>query len=231
MNIRTMKELPESERPYEKCLKDGAGILSDAELLAVILRCGSVGSTSLDTAIDLLRAFSDRGGLAGLSAATAQELMRVRGIGRVKAVQLQAIGELSRRIARESARDAVRLDSSASVAAYFMEDMRHAGQEEVRAAFFNQRSRLISSVVISRGTVNASLVSPREVFLEALRHQAVYLVLLHNHPSGDPMPSDDDFLLTERICQAGELMEIPLMDHIVIGDNCYISFKEKGFLL
>lgn len=230
-NIGTMKELPESERPYEKCLNYGPGVLSDAELLAVILRCGSVGSTSLELSTELLRQLDSRGGLGALSSSvTVEELCCVRGIGRVKAVQLLAIGELSRRIARQSARNAVHLDSPSSIAAYFMEDMRHLDREEVRAAFFNTKNRLLSTAVLTRGTVNASLVTPREVFMEAMKHQAVYIVLLHNHPSGDPTPSRDDYLLTERMMHAGRLMEIALADHIVIGDNCYVSFKERGFI-
>lgn len=227
---RTMKELPESERPYEKCLRDGPGVLSDAELLAVILRCGSTGATSVDLSREILELLASRGGLGALCCIPAEELLRVRGIGRVKAVQLLCIGELPRRTARQSVQDGVRLTSPSSIAAYFMEDMRHLGQEEIRAAFFNTKGRLLSSAVLTRGTVNASLITPWEVFLEALRHQAVYVVLLHNHPSGDPTPSQDDCILTERMIEAGHLMEITLTDHIVIGDNCYVSLRERGFI-
>lgn len=229
-NKRTMRELPESERPYEKCRASGPTVLSDAELLAVILRCGIPGCTSLELSIRILELLQDRGGLAALGSATMAELCQIPGIGRVKAAELQCIGELSRRISRAKIRADICLNSPASVAGYFMEDMRHLEQEEVRAAFFDTKGGLITSEQISRGTVNASLASPREIFLAAFRHHAVCVVLLHNHPSGDPSPSREDFLLTERLREAGALMSIPLSDHIVIGDNCYVSFREGGYI-
>ena len=225
-----MKELPVSERPYEKCLAHGPAYLSDAELLAVILRCGSQGQNSLDLAIQLVMHYQKSGGIAGICHASVNDLMSVRGVGRVKAVMLQCIGELARRIVHSEVKETLRLTDPASVASYFMEDMRHLEQEEVIAAFFNTKGRMIGSKVISRGTVNASLVTPREVFAEALREKAVYLILLHNHPSGDPEPSREDYLLTDRMAEAGTLMHIPLYDHIIIGNRCYISLLERGYL-
>ena len=225
-----MKELPESERPYEKCRMGGPGILSDAELLAVILRSGTRGINSLELSMELLRHFSDLGGLAALSRVSAEELTDIPGIGPVKALQLLCVGELSRRMVRTRVRREVILDSPKAIARYFMEDMRHLENEEVVAAFFDTRGGLIGSRIISMGTVNVSVVTPREIFIEALRLRAVTAVILHNHPSGDPSPSAEDILLTRRIFESGQLLGIPLWDHIVIGDQCYVSFKESDLL-
>ena len=222
-----MKDLPESERPYEKCMAGGPGILSDAELLAVILRNGTRGKNSLELSVQLLRHFSDLGGIAALSRVSVEELTEIPGIGQIKALQLLCVGELSRRIVRTRVRRDVILDSPKAIARYFMEDMRHLENEEVVAAFFDTRGGLIASRTISMGTVNTSVITPREIFIEALRMRAVTTVILHNHPSGDPSPSTEDILLTKRIFESGQLLGIPLQDHIVIGDQCYVSFKES----
>ena len=227
---RRMKELPLSERPYEKCRSLGPSALSDAELLAVILKNGVPGMNATELATELLIMTEEKGGLAALTQVTEPELTRLRGIGTVKAVQLRCIGELARRIAMSQAKDSVRLTSPESIAAYFMEDLCHRTQEVVAAAFFNTKNRLLHSSVISTGTVNGSLVSAREIFMEALRYGAVSVVILHNHPSGDPAPSEDDIVLTRALKESGQLLSIPLMDHIIIGDHCYISLFEQGYL-
>jgi len=225
----TMKEMPPGERPYEKCQLNGPGVLSDAELLAVILRNGCHGINSLELARELLKMHMDEKGLVSLTRLSLQELTGVTGIGSVKAVQLQCIGELARRIAKASAGERFSMNSPAAIAGYFMEDLRHQEQEEIHVALFDTKSHLLRATVVSRGTVNAAIVSPREIFLEALKYHAVYVVLLHNHPSGDPTPSREDLALTVRMREAGELLEIPLIDHIIIGDNRYVSFKERGY--
>ncbi len=226
----TMKELPDSERPYEKCRAAGPAYLSDAELLAVILRSGTCGQTALELAQKLLARRGEKNGLAAVVRLTLGELTRIPGIGPVKAVQLQCIGELARRIAKASAREEIRLDRPEAIARYFMEDLRYKKQEEMVVAMFDTKGHLLRETVISRGTVNASLVTPREVFLEAMRQEAVYVVLVHNHPSGDPTPSREDIRLTKRMQEAGDLLEIPVLDHIIIGDNRYLSFKERGYI-
>lgn len=225
-----MTDLPESERPYEKCLAAGPGVLSDAELLAVILRSGAPGMNSRDLATRILLMLKERGGLTSLPEVRTSELMRLPGIGKVKAIQLQCIGELSARIARTKARGSIRLDQPETIANYFMEDMRVLPQEEVRAVFLGNKGQLIAWEQITRGTVNASLASPREIFVAALRHGAVLLVLLHNHPSGDPTPSEEDYILTDRLSEAGRLLSVPLLDHIIIGDLTFFSFRECGYL-
>ncbi len=226
-NHVTIKDMPDGIRPYERCLKEGPGCLNDAELLAVILRTGSVGEPSTALAA---RVLSMRGGLGGLSRLSAAELRQVRGIGKVKAVQIQCVSELSRRMAAAVREKGMDMRDPASVAEYYMEDMRHRHQEVLKLIMLDTKSRLLRDINISKGTVNASLVSPREIFLEALRQDAVFIILMHNHPSGDPAPSPEDIAVTKRVAQAGMLLGITLVDHIIIGDRSYISLKERGIL-
>lgn len=227
---RTMRELPESERPYEKCLENGPKTLSNAELLAVIIRSGTTKDRAIDIANRLLLEYESPHTLYDVFSSGIEDLKSINGIGDVKAVTLLCVGEIARRISRESAQSKIRLSSPESIANYFMESMRHLPQEEVRAAFFDTKNNLIKDVHISTGTVNSSLVTPRELFIKALKYRAVYIVLLHNHPSGDPSPSHDDILLTHRLKEVGEIMSVPVLDHIIIGDNNYISFRNKGIL-
>ncbi len=226
----TMKSLPASERPYEKCAAHGAAALSDAELLAVILRTGTRSMTSLELARELLTRFGRNRGIGFLREVTREELECVPGIGSVKATELLAAGELSRRIAQTGMREDIILGRPQAIASYFMEDLCWLDHEEMWVAMFNTKNRLIHTETVSMGTVNASLASPREIFLNALRHHAVFVVLLHNHPSGDPEPSAADIDLTNRLAEAGALLHIPVMDHIIIGDHCYLSFRERGLL-
>ena len=226
-NTKTMKQLPEGERPYERCYKKGPEILSEAELLAVILRSGTRGKTSLELAREIL---SMSGGLLGMTHLSAGQLTRIRGIGRVKAVQLLSIAELSRRIAASAFPDGVIFRSPKIIADYYMEQLRHLEQEVMLLCALNTKNRLLKDMVVFKGSVKESLVMPREIFLEALKNQAVSVVLLHNHPSGDPTPSRADISLTRRLKECGEILGIPLLDHIIIGDNQYISLKEQGIL-
>jgi len=220
--------LPREQRPYEKCQEKGAEALTNQELIAILLRTGSMEESALDLAGRVLKSAPGAEGLKVLSSMSMEQLMQIRGIGKVKAMQLKCICELSRRMAKETAGPFPLLTSPQAIAAYYMEDMRHKNQEELILLMLNGKNRRIGEVMISRGTVNASIVSPREIFLEAFRHHAVSIVLLHNHPSGDPSPSQEDHVLTVRVWEIGQLMELPLLDHIVIGDRCYYSFKERG---
>ena len=224
-----MKTLPELERPYEKCERLGAGSLSDAELLAVLLRTGSRGENVLDLSRRILY-YAGEDGILGIHHFTIERLKRMKGIGRVKAVQMVCISELAKRLAKARACEMLQFTCPASIAKYYMEDMRHERQEVMKLLMLNSKSRLIGESDISKGTVNASLITPRELFIEALQKNAVSIIILHNHPSGEPSPSREDRLITERIRQAGDLIGIELLDHIVIGNNCYISFSEQGLL-
>lgn len=217
--------------PYEKYLKLGAQQLSDAELLAVILRTGTVGEDTVSIANKVLSLPCDRqSGILGLHHISLKELMSIRGIGQVKAIKLKCIAELSSRIAQQTAKKTLQMTDPATVADYYMERLRHFEREKVLLLMTDNRNRLIAEHILSEGTVNASLISPREVFLIALRYGAVYIMLLHNHPAGDPAPGRQDIAVTERIKKAAELIEIPLIDHIIIGDKKYFSFKEMGYL-
>lgn len=224
-----MKDIPNAERPYEKCLKQGAEALSDAELLAVLLRTGTKGENVLALAKRLL--YEDGGaGLLGIHQFSFQSLMKLKGIGKVKAVQILCLSELAKRLSKASVEQRLRFSSSQSVAEYYMEDLRHRNQEVMKLLLLNSKAELIDETNISKGTVNASLVTPRELFVEALKKEAVSMILLHNHPSGDPTPSRDDILTTKRISECGLLIGIELLDHIIIGNNCYVSFQEENLL-
>ena len=229
MSEITMKELPLEERPYEKCFTHGPEALSDAELLSVIIRTGTKKDSSLALSRKILE--GEDGGLLSLLHRSLPELMEIRGIGPVKASQLLCIGELSRRIWRQAASgETLSFHSPEAIAGYYMEEMGHREEEEFRAMFFNTKQVLIKELLVSRGTVNASLATPREIFIEALRYRAVSLILVHNHPSGDPSPSREDVAFTKRVRLAGEVVGIALLDHIIIGDNAFMSLKERGML-
>lgn len=224
----TMKEMPESEQPFEKCFRYGAQVLSDAELLAVILRNGTKNMTALQLA-QLFLSKKDKN-LLNLVSMPIEEMQKIPGIGRVKAAQLKCIAELAGRITRTSRAKSVELNEPGSIAAYYMESLRHESKEKLLLAMFDAKCSLLGDEVISVGTVTNSLVSPREIFLKALEYKAVHIVLLHNHPSGDPAPSEADRRVTQRILECGTIMGIALADHIIIGDNRYISFRENGLL-
>lgn len=225
----TIKEIPEMERPYEKCERRGAAALSDEELLAVLLRTGTRGENAIALARRILY-HAGEPGILGIHQFSMDRLKKIKGIGRVKAVQLSCISELAKRLARASYEDTISFLDPPTIARYYMEDMRHEKQEIMKLLMLNSKSKLLGETDVSKGTVNASLVTPRELFIEALQKNAVSIILLHNHPSGDPTPSKEDMLTTKRILDAGALIGIELLDHIIIGNNCYMSFREKGLL-
>ena len=227
-NHLTIKELPDSEKPYEKFLKYGPASLSDAELLAVIIKSGTNGLKSVEVAQNLL---NQKGrNLLNLYDISYEEMIKIRGIGKVKAIQLKCIAELSNRITATKYEKQVTLKDAHSIAVYYMEQLRHEKQEHLIICMFDSKCNLIGDEVVTKGSVNSSIVPPREIFLAALRKKAVHIVLLHNHPSGVALPSAEDTEVTKRIAQAGNLLEIPLSDHIIIGDHNYFSYRESGLL-
>lgn len=226
----TMKEMVEEERPYEKCIRFGASNLTDIELLAVLLRTGTRGENSLGLADKLLHPAFSHEGILNIHQWTLEQLLQVKGIGRVKAVQILCLSELAKRLAKANAQSGLNFSTPSSIAQYYMEDMRHSRQESMKLLLLDTKSRLISDADISKGTINSAVISPRELFVEALKKNAVSIVLLHNHPSGDPKPSKADVLITRRVHEAGMLIGIELLDHIIIGDNCYFSMREKELL-
>ncbi len=225
----TIKEIPEMERPYEKCERKGAHALSDEELLAVLLRTGTHGENALELAKRILY-HAGEPGILGLHRFSVERLRRLRGIGKVKAVQISCICELAKRLSKASYQEALCFADPGTIARYYMEDMRHEKQEQMKLLMLNTKAKLVGETNVSKGTVNASLITPRELFIEALQKNAVSIVILHNHPSGDPTPSREDMLTTKRILDAGTLIGIELLDHIIIGNNCYVSFREEGML-
>ncbi len=228
--LKKMKEMPVQERPYEKCQSKGPESLSDAELLSVILRTGTRGISALELSRAILYADSKTDGILNIHHWNLQQLTGIKGVGTVKGIQVLCISELAKRLAKASAAQGVSFQNPTTIAKYYMEEMRHCKQEELKLLMLNSKARLIGESNVSKGTVNASLITPRELFVEALQKGAVSIILLHNHPSGDPTPSKEDILITKRIKQAGNLIGIELLDHIIIGNNCYISFCEEEIL-
>ncbi|MBM6750594.1 DNA repair protein RadC [Mediterraneibacter glycyrrhizinilyticus] len=225
----TIKEMCREERPYEKCEQYGAENLTDAELLAVLLRTGTKGENSLQLAQKILHPDFIQDGILSIHQWSLEQLTGLKGIGKVKAIQILCLSELAKRLSKAEARKQLDFSAPETIARYYMEEMRHRTREVMKLLFLNTKSRFLGENDISVGTVNTTLVSPREIFLEALRKNAVSVILLHNHPSGDPTPSKDDILVTKRVLEAGEILGVDLLDHIIIGDNCFISLREKGF--
>ncbi len=228
-NYLTVKELPVSERPYEKCEKYGTGALSDAELLAVILRTGTKQRRAIDLAVSILNYPSAHTGLKGLNYLTIKELTQIKGVGRVKAIELLCLTEITKRMSKEVQQEKLRLITPQTVADYYMQDLRHLTIEQVVLLMLDSKNKLIKDMIISEGTVNTSIMPIREIFVQAVKYEAVNIILMHNHPSGDPTPSAEDLRVTKRLSEAGGLIGITLMDHIIIGDNRYISLKEQGY--
>jgi len=221
----TIKELPDLERPYEKFINCGVEALSDAELLAIIIKSGSRELSSVELARSLL--VHKNGNLLNLYDYSFEDLIKFSGIGKVKAIQLKAIAELAVRISKTQKKHDLNMNNSKSVAGYYMEQLRHLSKEHLVCAFFDGKCNFIGDEILSVGSVNYAFVSPKDIFTAALNIGAVSFVILHNHPSGDPSPSQDDICVTERIRECSRLLDIEFLDHIIIGDNCYYSFCDK----
>ena len=230
--MNNIKDLPVNDRPYEKCFAKGPEYLTDVELLAVILRTGTNGISSFDLSKDILSHKSQNGkqDLLAIMHMTKEQLLSIKGVGMVKAVQIMCVRELVRRISSVKAKDSIQYNIPSTIADYYMERMRHLSREEMILIFFNGKNKVIKELTVSVGTVNQTVASPRELFLEALRCEAVSVLMIHNHPSGDPTPSRQDILTTKRMKEAGEFLGIPLCDHIIIGDQTYLSFREEHMM-
>ncbi|MDE6925087.1 MAG: DNA repair protein RadC [Acetatifactor sp.] len=217
--------------PYERFLRFGPENLTEAELLAIIIRTGTKDCNALQLAEKVLSlAKFPKEGLLGLYDVSVKELQNIKGIGEVKAVKLKCLTELSMRMCTATAKEGMCINSSGQVADHFMEKLRHKRTECVMLVCMDAKGQVISEQKLSEGSVRMSLISPREIFLAALQCNAVSILLVHNHPSGDPTPSRADRELTANVKELGDKMNIPLLDHVVIGDNRYISFKEASLL-
>ena len=227
--MRGIKDWPESERPREKLLRSGAAALSEAELLALILRTGdgAGGNSALDLARQLLLRF---GSLRDLGRASPVDLCATRGIGPAKAAELLAVFQLARRFASNPLQPGARFASSEDVFQHYHEMLREVRQESFYTLLLDSKNRIIREVHISQGSLNASIVHPREVFAPAVRESAAAILLVHNHPSGDPTPSREDIEITARLRQAGEVMGVRILDHVIIGSGTYVSFADRGLL-
>lgn len=224
-SIRTW---PESERPRERLLAQGPQALTDAQILAILLRTGGAGQSALDVAHSLLQAF---GGIRELGVAAPWELCQHPGVGPAKAAQLLAAFEIGRRVAARPLARGRRITTSRDlyeVVQAYLPHVRDRKKETFFVVLLDGRHQFITQVQVSEGTLNASLVHPREVFSPAIRHAAAAVVLLHNHPSGDPTPSPEDIQITRRLVQAGELLGIRVLDHLILGDRSYASLVDLG---
>ncbi len=225
-NPEHLKNWPEEERPRERLLRHGADTLSDAQLLAIIIRNGEGGRTAIDLGRELL----DRcGGLDGIAQAGIREICGVKGIGPAKAAEIKAAMEIGRRHQRPAMAGAS-FCSSQDVADYYRPRLKDARKETFHCALLDTKNRVLRNEVISMGTLTASLVHPRDTFKAAIRESAAAVIFIHNHPSGDTRPSQEDILLTRRLVQAGDLLGIRVLDHIIVGDGDHFSFRDSGLM-
>lgn len=220
----TIKELPAEERPREKLVQFGAEKLSNAELLALIIRTGCREKSAIKLARDILGFV---GGLEFLNDISVEEISEIRGIGTAKATQIRALIELSKRFVAAGENNKIKLKSPHDVLNFVRPELQYATQEIFKVILLDVKNQLIAIPEISRGILNQSLVHPREVFREAIRRSSAAVILVHNHPSGDPEPSDDDIKITQKLSAAGELLGIEVLDHLIIGKGEYVSMKEK----
>jgi DNA repair protein RadC len=218
-------DLPQAERPRERLATAGAGALSNVELLAILLRTGLGGKSAIHLAEQLL---SDHKGLAGLMRLSFEELCAVRGIGQAKAAQLQAALEVGKRLAAVAPDERQSINSPADAANLLMLDMGYLDQEHLKVILLDTRNRVLKIVEVYKGSLDTSLVRVGELFREAIRMNAAGIILAHNHPSGDPSPSPEDLVLTRMVVEAGRLLSITLVDHLVIGQQRFVSLKERG---
>lgn len=225
INSYTIKDLPEMERPREKLIRYGPESLSNSELIAILIRTGSKNETSIDLGEKVLAL--DKRGLSYLRDCTIEELTQIKGIGNSKASQILAAIEIGKRVSYEVGVSKMNITSPKSIANIFMDDMRYLQKEHFRVILLDTKNQIISIEEISIGTLNASIVHPRDVFKVGIKKNANSMILLHNHPSGDPYPSQEDINVTDRLTEVGKLVGIKVLDHIIIGDNRYISFKEE----
>ena len=224
----TIKDLPESERPREKLYAHGVSTLSNAELLAVIIRTG----TGKESAIEVSRRLigMDSRGIGALTDASISDLTKIKGIGECKAAQIIAALELGKRIKRVGYYDKIRVTSPDVVADIVMEDMKFLQKEHFNIVVLDTKNHIIRIDNISIGTLNASIVHPRDVFKAAIKNNGNSVILVHNHPSGDVTPSSEDINITKRLIEGGNIIGIKVLDHLIIGNGSYLSMKEKNLM-
>lgn len=226
-NLLKIMDLPQSERPQERLLRYGAEVLTNSELLAVILRTG----TREHNVIELCSIILNRlGGLNGLFDSVPEDYMKINGIGKTKAAQLTAIVEISKRFKSFKSGSEFKITKPQDISDLLMEEMKCLKEEHLKVIMLNTKNTVIYIKDISIGSLNSSIVHPREVFCEAIKRSSASIIICHNHPSGDPLPSNEDINITRRLKECSKLIGIDLIDHIIIGNGVYVSLKEKGIL-
>lgn len=223
--IYRITDLHETERPRERLSSLGPQALNSAELLAILLRVGVAGENAVQLGQRLLQQFD---GLAGLHRASFEELKNQRGLGEAKAAQIKAAIELGRRLTLDSPEEKTTIHSPADAAALLQYEMSALEQEHLRVILLDTRNHVLDTVEVYRGSVNSSQVRVGEIFKPAVRRGAPAVIVVHNHPSGDPTPSPDDVAVTRAFVQAGKLLDVDVLDHLVIGQGRYVSLKERG---
>lgn len=221
-----INELADNQKPRERLLSHGASHLSHAELLAILINTGRKGSSSIDIANELLKSVDN---LKELKMLSISDLNKIKGVGLYKALILKAAFELGERMHSGSVDDKIQISSPKDVADFMMGKMKHLTQEKFIALFLNSKNVIIKQKTIFVGTLNSSIVHPREIFSEAIKCASNAIIVLHNHPSGDVTPSNEDIKTTERLKKCGQVLGIDLLDHIIIGDHIYLSMVEEGY--
>ncbi|MBP2649618.1 MAG: repair protein RadC [Firmicutes bacterium] len=222
-----IKDLPANERPREKMWSNGPESMSNSELIAILLRTGTKKDSAVRLAEQLL---VKHGGLVGLGGLSPREISRIKGIGLAKAGAISAAVEIGKRMGKQAGAERFIISSPQSVADLLMPRLRYENKEKFVVVLLSTKHHVLATPTISVGTLNASLVHARELFREAINYSAAAVILAHNHPSGDPAPSREDIALTKKMLEAGKLLDISVVDHVIIGDGKYVSLKEQGIL-
>lgn len=227
MHTKNIETVPNPSRPRERLEEYGVSNLADHELLAIILRTGTKGNNVLGLALDVLNAVED---LYRLRHVSMQELTKIPGIGKVKASEILSAIEFGKRVSQSSQSKEGTVSSSQWVGNYLLEELSNLKQENVLALYLNTKNEIIKKDTVFIGSLNSSVAHPREIFNRAISYSAARIILAHNHPSGNVEPSEADLSFTHRMIEAGELLGIEVLDHFIIGENCYLSMREKGYI-
>lgn len=225
MHIKTIKEIPLNDRPREKMAANGAAVLTDAELIAILLRTGTAEKSAIDIASEMTADGGLYKRLAGIT--RLNELTNIKGLGQAKAATVLAALEIGRRIASAKPIEKIHLSCPQDVADFLMPRLRYAAKEQFVVILLNNKNKVVGTEVVSEGSLSSSIVHPREVFAPAILHHAAAIMVAHNHPSGDPKPSIEDEEVTRQLLRSGKVLGIPMIDHVIIGDGNYYSFLEN----
>ena len=228
MHIKSIKEIPLNDRPREKMAANGAAVLTDAELIAILLRTGTAEKSAIDIASELTADGGLYKRLAGIT--RLNELTNIKGLGQAKAATVLAALEIGRRIASAKPLEKIHLSCPQDVADFLMPRLRYAAKEQFVVILLNSKNKVIGTEVVSEGSLSSSIVHPREVYAPAILHHAAAIMVAHNHPSGDPKPSFEDEEVTRMLSRSGKVLGIPMIDHVIIGDGNYYSFLENEAL-